>query len=300
MGYLLLLLAQCMVGVCIVCSKALLTNLSPISILTIRFIIAGALLIFLHTLFSKEKFAILKTVRRTDWIFIFLQALCAGALFNILLLWGLQHTSASAAGIVTSALPALVAIFSILFLKERMTFFTALCVVFAVLGLFMINISSVHSHEKHSISGDMLILLALIPEAAYYILAKLHQNKLPVFLISALMNIINIPIFLLWAGLYFEQISIPNTLSQYLLLLAVGTGSALFYVFWFLGCKNIQGTKAGLTTAFMPIATLVIAYLFLNEKITLLQLLGMVLVIISIAFNVLQKTKTAAPIQIID
>ncbi|WP_264770462.1 DMT family transporter, partial [Coxiella burnetii] len=61
--------------------------------------------------------------------------------------------------------------------------------------------------------------------------------------------------------------------------------SALFYVFWFSGCNHVSSSSAGLITAFMPIATLIIAYLFLGERITVFQLLGLGLVILSIVFN---------------
>ncbi|WP_267256215.1 EamA family transporter [Coxiella endosymbiont of Ornithodoros maritimus] len=73
--------------------------------------------------------------------------------------------------------------------------------------------------------------------------------------------------------------------EQYILLFIVGITSALFYVFWFSGCNHVPSSLAGLITAFMPITTLGITYLFLVEKIRVLQLLGFWLVILSIVFN---------------
>ena len=46
------------------------------------------------------------------------------------------------------------------------------------------------------------------------------------------------------------------------------------------------GTAAGLSTAFTPIATLLVAWIFLHETISMLQLAGMILVILSIVVNV--------------
>jgi drug/metabolite transporter (DMT)-like permease len=204
------------------------------------------------------------------------------------MLVGLKFTSASVAGIITSALPAIVAILSIIFLKERLTLFTGLCILFAVLGLIIINAHSFHIGTSNHIFGDIIILISLLPEAIYYILAKLHKNKLPVFLISSLMNGINIPIFLLVAWLGHYTLITTLTIQQVLLLFTIGAGSALFYVFWFMGCKKVHGAAAGLTTAFMPIATLIIAWTFLGEKISFLQLIGMMLVILSITFNAKQ------------
>ncbi len=291
-GYLFLLLAQLMVGICIVGSKALLMTMPAVFILFIRFSIGFLFLLFTHLAISKEKFQPLKKLSQKDWGIIFAQALCAGALFNILLLWGLDYTTASVAGIITSMLPAIVVVFSILLLKEKVTLYTVLCISFAVIGLMVINAHSLHIDNTQQIYGGFIILLSLLPEAAYYIMAKKHKNKLPIFLVSALMNIINVPIFLL--GLFIihhNSVTLQVLGHEWLLLFIVGMTSALFYVFWFLGCQQVQGSNAGLTTAFMPIATLTIAYLFLHEKVTVLQFLGMVLVILSIFLNVLKPKK---------
>jgi len=120
-GVCFLLLAQLMVGVCIVASKSLLKSTPAITILTIRFSIGFLFLLFIHFLSSKDKLAPLRSLSRVDWTFIVAQALCAGAFFNILVLFGLKYTTAGVVGIITSALPAIVVIFSIIFLKERLT-----------------------------------------------------------------------------------------------------------------------------------------------------------------------------------
>jgi len=279
------LLAQVMVGVCIVSSKALLVSLSPVVILTIRFIIAFLVLLTVHLIVSKEKFRGLKMLTRKDWIFIIAEAICAGTLFNILLLIGLKYTSASVAGMITSALPAIVAIASLIFLKERLTLTTLLCITLAVIGLVVINFHGLQADNSMHAFAGIIILIAILPEAAYYVLSKMHKNKLPVFLISALMNGINIPLFLLVA--LFGHYTFPSAISttQLSLLAVAGLGSAFFYVFWFLGYDKVHGTAAGLSTAFMPIATLTIAWIFLSETISWLQFIGMVLVILSIVIN---------------
>jgi len=285
LSYVLLLLAQLMVGICIVGSKALLENMTPIIILTVRFIIGFIFLFIMHLIFSKEKIRILNKLTKIDWIYIIAQALCAGALFNILLLFGLQYTSATVAGIITSTLPAIIAIFSIIFLRERINFFTGLCIIFSFIGLIIINAHNLFQDNTHNLFGDLIILISLIPEATYYVLCKVHKNKLPIFLISSLMNGINIPIFLLITLVAHYDMPTSMTLHQLSLLLIVGVASALFYVFWFLGCKHVPAIAAGLSTAFMPIATLIVAWVFLGEIITLYQFVGMMLVILAIFFN---------------
>ena len=287
-SYGLLALAQLMVGINIVGSKAIVEDLSIVSILFWRFFIATIVLLIIHHCVTPRKIKVnavlMRELTRYDWAYMTAQALCGGVLFNLMLLWGLNYTSASVAGIITSVLPALIAILSILFLSERLSLFSGLCISFAVIGLLIINASNFRQANFDNLTGDFLILLALLPEAGYYVLAKVYVNKLPLFLTAALMNALNLPfvlIALIWSGSLFGQFSVATVI----ILLVLGLSTGFFYVFWFAGCKLVKSSIAGMFTAVMPIATLLIAWLALEERISLLQLLGMLMVIMSIFFN---------------
>lgn len=259
-----------MVGLCIVASKVLVQRYSPVMILCVRFAIASLLLLAMHFIFSKAKLTPLKQLTTKDWIFIVLQALCAGAFFNILLLIGLHYTS---------ALPAIIAILSILFLKEKLTRNTMLYISLAVFRLILINTHNLNFNGNHHLLGSFFILLSLLPEATYYILSKIHRNKLPIFLVSCLMNLINLPILFIILSFNLGHSPLVISHQSLLLFLLLGLGSGLFYVFWFLSCKKVPGSLAGMTTAFMPIATLIIATIFLGEQVTEWQLAGMLCII---------------------
>lgn len=283
-----LLLAQTMVGINIVGSKYLLAHQSVYFILFVRFFIASVFLLSMHAL-SRPKYRAgavlrLRDLKRVDIYFILAQALCAGVLFNFLLLLGLTFTDASTAGIITSGLPALIALMSVIVLRERLTRLSLLSIAFAVVGLLIINAHNFSRVGHGALLGDIIILLSLLPEATYYLLSKMYVNKLPIFLAAALMNAINLP-FIMLALLFNHPWYTQIDASDILMIVTVGISSGLFYVFWFYGCQHVKGSVAGLFTAFMPIATLCIACLLLGEAISLVQGLGMLLVIFSILLN---------------
>jgi drug/metabolite transporter (DMT)-like permease len=287
--YISLILAQIMVGINIVASKTIINDFSIVSILFWRFLISTVLLFLIHyanPFKQKAKHQLtLSQLTFYDWKYIIALGVCGGALFNVMLLWGLNYTTASVAGIITSMLPAIIVIFSILFLKERLTLFSSLCIAFAVMGLLIINASNFKQADFNSLWGDFLIFLALLPEAIYYILAKKYAIKLPLFLAAAIMNAVNLPfviIPLLFQMPWHESV----TTFDVIMISIIGMATGFFYVFWFYGCQYIRGSIAGLMTAAMPVSTLVIAWLFLGEQITMTQFFGMILVIISIVFNV--------------
>ncbi len=285
-GLCFLILAQIMVAINIVFSKYLIASLPLLFMLTIRFALAALILLVLHWLSPARKLTIslhFSTLGKKDWYFILAQALTAGVLFNCLMLLGLRYTDANVAGIITSALPATIALMSWLFLKEKISGKKSICIIFATLGLLIIAWDKFQGLGiSHSFFGDFIILLSLLPEASYYILTKLYSNRLPVFLISALINAINAIILLPFIAIFPFNTLIIST-STCMILFALGLSSGLFYVFWYFGAQRVDGTLASLSTAVMPMATVLLAWLILGEQLTILQGLGMGLVILSIA-----------------
>jgi len=284
-AYAFLVLAQTMVGINIVSTKFLVETTPIFYLLAIRFLFATILLLPLHWILDSDKRPLkyhVSVMSKRDWLIIAAQALCAGVLFNIFMIMGLRFTDAHVAGIITSALPAIIAIMSWVILKEQFTSKKTLCVTFATIGLIIISLNNfVGAEIRHSYIGDFIILLALLPEATYYVLTKLKFIRLPIFLMSTVMNGINmlilIPIMFLTVDL-----STAMPLYNWLIIIIIGLTTGLFYVFWFLGSEQVDATMGSLSTAVMPLATVTIAWLFLGENITALQLVGMMLVIGSI------------------
>ncbi|MDX1837350.1 EamA/RhaT family transporter [Legionella taurinensis] len=280
--FLWLIAAQTMVAVNIVCSKYLLTHSPAWFLLLLRFSLAALLLLPLHWLTPARKRTVadyFQSLPKGQWFLIIAQALSAGLLFNCLLLLGLHYTHAAAAGIITSALPAIISLLAFIFLKETLSQQKIASIALACLGLVCLAGNSFHA-SHHSLRGDALIFLSLLPEAAYYLLCQWRSVQLPVFLLSALMNGINalllLPVGLLnWPSLRWHPLLAA-------LVLLLGLSSGLFYVFWYFGSRRNDATLASLSTALMPVATSLIAWAALGERLSMLQLTGMSLVMLSI------------------
>ena len=284
-GLICLILSQSMVGLNIVSSKILLPHVSFMVLLTIRFTISTVLLLPIHWLSADSKIALkvhVQKLTRQDWLFLVAQALCAGILFNFLMMSGLKNTDANIAGIITSALPAIIALLSWKLLNEKFSTKTFVCIAFATLGLLIIAFNKFKfMGENHSFWGDSLVLLSLLPEAMYYVLCQWHTNKLPIFLTSALLNGINAIILICLLPLT-DLSTISLNFNDWLLLLLLGFSSGLFFVFWFIGSKQVTGIMAALSTATMPVATVLLAWFVLGERLTLIQGIGMGFVLLSI------------------
>ena len=196
----------------------------------------------------------------------------------------MQYTSASMAGIITSALPAIIVILSVVIFKERLTRKSTLCLVLTVAGLVIINSHKIGHPGLHLWLGGLLILLALLPEAIYYLLTSMYQVNLPLLLYASILTACNVPFLVLWLLIQKHtnyHLNIHSFKNDFAFSM-VSLSSGLFFLFCALGCRNISRTSAAMMTALMPIATLVLARMFLGETISNLQFVGMLFIITAI------------------
>ncbi len=295
LGTFLLILAQSLIGLNIVLTKQLVMNVPFFTLLTIRFALASFILLPLHWMTPARKTNLKQhflNITRKDWLFIVAQALSAGCFFNCFMLLGLHYTDANIAGIITSSLPAIIAVMAWLFLRVKITNKQLFCIVFATLGLVMIALTKDQKIVSHSFFGDLMVLLSLIPEASYYIFCKMHQARLPVFLFCSLMNAINALVLI--PALFFQDTSLNLNEHQWHLLILLGFNTGMFYVLWYYSAQWVDSVMTSLTTAVMPIVTVLFAWALLGEHLNLGECLGMSLVLFSIVLYA-KKEKRVLP-----
>ncbi|MCF6767061.1 DMT family transporter [Thiotrichales bacterium 19S11-10] len=288
-GYLMIILCQLSASINVVGSKHLLSSLDVFFLMETRFLIAAVILFIAWLLVGKKnrpEHVKVKSLSKSDWSLLIFQALCAGAFFNLLMLLGMLYTSANNAAIITSAIPAMVALLSVFILKQVLTRYKFICIAFATIGLFVINGSKFNlGGSTNALFGDLLIVIAIIPEALYFVISKIRTIRLPVLLLSSIINAIN-AIFILPFLLLFPS-SIPTHVSglDWSILLLVGLSSGLFYIGWAKGCQYVDGATAGVLTALMPIFAIILSIIFLGEVVGTLQIVGMLLILLSIIFS---------------
>ncbi|MED7788143.1 DMT family transporter [Francisella sp. 19X1-34] len=283
-----ILLAQLVTGINITGSKYIIETTPILVLVESRFIIGALFLVVVFLCLSKKKkkaeFAAVKTLNKKQWLVLIGQALGGGALFNLIMLAGVQFTSASMAGVITSTLPAMVLVLMFLLLGVRLTPLKIICVCLAILGLIIININGIIQPKITGLNllGDFIVFLSMIPEAMYYVLVKampLHIKPLTNALLVNIINAVFVAPFMFCT--HYDTLYKLSAL-QYWIILLLGIVSGLFYLFWTKGCQYLEASTTGMMTALMPIFTLILSWLFLSETINLTQTLAMFLIIGSI------------------
>ena len=290
-GYAELSLAQLCLSINIIFGK-MLAPIYPIAgLLFLRFFIGFSIIAIYLVLSPVEIYSEIKKMRKTEWLILFLKALCGGFLFNILTLYGLQYTTATQTSIMNSTLPAFVALFSFLILKEVLTKRKILSIGLSVFGILLLSIRDVALPDESELYGLFFVFLALIPGSLFTIFSKMINASLKPLTAVMLMNLINtfffLPLMLREECALFYTTSIVEWLKIFIYSIS---GSLLFFIFWYRGIARTTASTASLFIGITPISTGLFAYFFLPEPLSIFDLFGMLCVIASIFIGALQPS----------
>jgi len=284
LAYIQLVLSMCLVGINVALGKVIMESVSVFLFSNIRFIIA--LLILVPMLLKLQGTKVKLT--KKEWLYLFLQAFFGVFLFSVFMLYGVRHTSAISAGIITSTTPAWIALIAFFFLKEKLNITKSVSLVLAVAGIALITIRGGDSTAHvSSVIGNVLILLAVISEALFTIFAKPLSTKLSPIQMATAVNF--------FGFLMFIPFSIPEMLTTPvhiepktwgLIIYYSLTASVISFILWYRGVSKVPANIAGLFTVFMPVSSAVMGVLFLQEDFTFIQIIGMMLAITAILIGV--------------
>ena len=271
--------AMAIVGSSVVVGKLITAHLPVFLASTLRLALALPILIFL----TQHAGHNLRKLNRADLIVLFFQALTGVFLFNALLLYALHHTTAAESGIITSSTPAIIALISWLFLRERLSMSAVGGILLTVCGVLAINLISARLDTRQPVSvwGMLLVFGAVIGEALFTIFRKMSAERVTSLPGATFVTGFGLLLFLPM-GVYealsfdFTRVSLTDlgTLVYYSLSVTV-----LAYILWFRGVEKVPASTAAVFTGVMPISTVALSALILGEQITSAHLVGLACVL---------------------
>jgi drug/metabolite transporter (DMT)-like permease len=231
----------------------------------------------------------LPKISGSDFPFIFLQALLGMFLFRVFLLNGLKYTSAVESGIITGTTPAVTAVLSFLFLKEKAVWNKIAGIVVAVAGVIIINLVGAGSVQKGlsgTMTGNLLVFLAVIGEALLTIFRKKTSSKISPLAGAAYVTLFAFVMFLPVSAVEALKFDFSEVGRDFWIFTSyygvIVTAAA--YILWFKGVSGVQASTAAVYTGCMPVSALVLSLIILKESISPLQLAGIILIIAGIVF----------------
>ncbi|MEI6002234.1 DMT family transporter [Paraburkholderia bengalensis] len=296
---LLLIAAMLLVGSNVGIGKSIVAFVPVPLFALLRFVIAMAVL---WPLLRASK---LRRVKAGEWLNLFLQALFGTFGFTLLMLNGVHRTSAVAAGVITSTIPAVVALFSWLFLKEKPDGRALASIALAIVGVVVINLAHAgqaagaasESSFAGNLAGNLMVLGAVCCESLYVILSRRLTQTLAPIDICAYTHLFGLLLMLplgVSSLIAFDYASVP--VSIWTLVLWYGLSASIFsFWLWMKGIRHVPGSLAGVFSAVLPVAAAVYGIVFLDERPTLAHGVALACVIAGIALASL-RVKRVPPV----
>lgn len=240
--------------------------------------IIGAIFIIILSIAQKEKWD--KEDLREDLKILIPSGAALGAGW-VLLFQGYKNTSISIATLSYYIAPVFIVILSIIVLKEKITLKKILCIIVAIIGLLLVlDIKSIENiGDNNHLLGISYSVMAAVFYAIVVILNKFIR-KLSGFKVTIVQLLVSTIILL--------PLTIMNSTRSLISLDALSLGLLLFvgivhtgiaYLLYFSSVKEIEGQSIAILSYMDPIFALLIAVLFLGEKMSIIQLFGGILIL---------------------
>lgn len=283
-----LLLATFFWALGLIIGKFCSAEMPPMTLTFIRYLLAGIGMGIIHFIKEKE----LK-IDKGDIIYIFLLAFLGIVLNGVLFFKGIGLTSPINTSIISSTTPAIVCIIGVLFYQEKVNIKNIISIICSIIGILLLltngKLEALINIKFNK--GDLIILGAIISNGIYIIGSKKVLKKyVPSKILTYLFiftAIILLPSLYIEKDMYvLSQVSMKAIFS----LIYMGIFSSLIaFLLQQKGIKKIGPVKASIYTNLIPIYSIVLSALILKEKVTLIQIIAMILVMFAIMINMENK-----------
>jgi drug/metabolite transporter (DMT)-like permease len=202
----------------------------------------------------------------------FWESFLGNFLFSICMLYGVQLTSALAAGVTMAAIPAAVAVLSRVFLGEHIRPRVAVAIACAMAGIALLALARSGSAETAVSAweylGYGLLLAAVLCEASYVVIGKRLTGNVSPRRISALINLWGLALvtpFGIWQALSFDFSAV--TLPTWGLLVFYAIAASMVTVWlWMQGLRHVPSSRAGVFTVLLPVSAALVGIVVLGES----------------------------------
>lgn len=287
--------AMLLVGSSVVAAKLMTTRMPPMLGTWLRFLIATALL--LPLLLKREGLPRALGVRVISVHL--LQGFCGVFLFNTAMLYGLRHSGAVEASLLTGAIPAVTALLAALLLGERQARQVWIGIVLTVIGAMLLNLQAAPSGGTTTWLGLGLIATAVTCEALYAVLGKFVSRKMSALAITTGLSASGALLFTPFAlaDLTDGALSRLDLFDWALIVYFAVAVTVLAFWLFCEGLRVVPAAVAGTFTAFVPLSAVALSALLLNEPLHLVHLFAAVLILGGVTLVVWKPRRWRLPAQ---
>jgi len=276
--YIKLILTAILWGGTFIAGRVVAKDVGPFSASFFRFAIASSFLILFIWRIDGKLFL----PKKRQMVPVILLGLTGVFTYNVFFFKGLKLINAGRASIIIANNPIFIAILSAYFFKEKLNLIKAVGIIISVTGaIIVISKGNLNEIVNGNIGwGEIFIFCCVLSWVAYSLIGKVVMADLSP--ISSVFYSCVIGTFFLFFPACYEGIF--NNFHHYPIMAWLGIfylgifGTVVGFVWYYEGIKKIGPTKASLFINFVPVSAVILAFMILDEPITLSLFIGTILV----------------------
>ncbi|QPA56426.1 DMT family transporter [Lysinibacillus sphaericus] len=272
----LMLITSLLWGGNFVVAKTLVAHASPLTLTTVRWLIAVIVLVPL--VWWKEK----KLVPPKQAIVpLMLMGVTGVAFFNIFQFLALERTTSTNAGLISTMNTISIALFSFVLLKEKITKWQLSAMILSLFGVVLVLSKGDWQLllDFQFNTGDLWMLAAVCVWGLYSVCSKWAMQTTSPLMATFYAGIFGVLMLLPFTSTDFTFTNVNTSFILSMLYTGI-ISTVVCMVFWNIGVQKLGATTSGIFLNFNPIFTALLAYLFIGENMSWLQGIGGLVVIV--------------------
>ncbi len=283
-------------GVVLFSSKAVMVKLAykyqvdAISILLLRMLFSFPFYVVIAYLYRNQNETI--SIGKKEYLWVVFFGFIGYYLASYFDFVGLTYIKASLERIILFLYPTLVLLLNKFFLKQPITKIQTGAIVLTYFGVVLAFSEEINVSGKESIVGGLFILLSALTYASYLVGSGWLIPKFGVMKFTAYAMLVSCVCVFIHFSIIGKTDIFSFSWEVYLLGFLIAVFATVIPSFLVsASIKMISSSNFAIVAGVGPISTIVLAAIFLNERLTLLQLFGALVVIIGILLVSLKKPK---------
>lgn len=249
----------------------------PMFVIFARMLIASILFIGIFVFVRSKLFE----YRKGDLKYIIFMAFCEPCLYFIFEAKALENTTASQAGMITSMLPVMVAVAAVFFLNEKINMRLVFGFFLTVGGALLLSFGA----EKVEASpnpalGNFYEFLAMVCATGYTISLKYLSNRYTPLFLTAIQAFVGAVFFFPFLFTKGTQVPVHFDLVPVVAIVYLGSFITLgAYGLYNFGVSKIPASQASLFVNLIPLFTIILAFMVLDDSFTKIQYFASLMVL---------------------
>jgi drug/metabolite transporter (DMT)-like permease len=276
LGTFLVFLTSIISGVSIVVNKFFVVKIDPLIFTATRALLIGVVFLVIFLFISKIEN---KKFKKVSWKTLLSIGIIGGGIAFWLFFEGLKLTTAGRAAFLHKTLPIYALILAFFFLRERISKKQLIAMIIMLGGLIFLELDNLSPGMR---IGDLLVLGAAILWAIENTISKkaMINNESNWVVTFSRMFFGSIVLFAIILLMGKADLLFALTNQQIVYILVSGGLLFLYVLTWYWGLKHINLSKASTILLLAPVISLILGFVWLNEKILLLQIIGSLLILV--------------------